>query len=837
MVLDRDRAGEPGGPVRQQVCARLRIRRDRDREIGGTGDDGEIVEQCRCGVRLRDIEIDRAAVERVHDRAFGQLHVSAEDGSALQIYFARGRDGRVFHAAAAGHHHRIVGVELDGACQGVAFDFDPAVPHRMDPIRHAAPAHDQLSAVLQRGLVRQTAVHDQTSCGTELRPAHGGAAFDRHGSGGDHRVKAEAAFRHHDLTHLLPHVIFRDLVPGAVVCAVEPGVPDHGAARHGQRAASHLGVGRDAAGKGHPRAIVVDQSPGRLSAFKQGQQRIAPAHRRVVCHAAPQIDRGVLFHGHGIDRRSLHRFDGQNPRRPPSAEQSAVVQQTVRFQGYDAQGIQFRISDDATRFDIQVFEPVIIGIQVRPFDPVEFAALHADRRVVADDVRRFPAAQHVQRPGGDEHVVHGPAVRHRHRAAAVHQGGIQFRPGLDGQDPAAVDADAVVDGAVRQDRSLPVLDAHAIDHPAFERDPLGRGFRRIPCDGQGQRAGVQVQRVGVPSEDQRIAESQIAIIKTVVLNRDRAGKPGRAFCQQIRARGNTSGNRDRKARSSVDQGEVVEQRRGGVRLRQVEVDPAAFERVHDRAFGKLHASAEDAAVLQVHVASGCDVHVLRAPPAFHHEHVAGVELDRTRHAVGSDFDRRIAHGMDVPCHAAVLHFQHAAVRQHGLGGQAAVHKHLSAVHDLRPARDAALFDRLGTGGDQRIQDETTLRNHDLPELFIVPVVPAPVVRVMRVQFRVPYRSPGGHMQGSEVHLCCIRFRPGDGHHGIVIVQQGSVCPAPILQDQGGVLSRQLRVIRLPEDDEADHGVRPGADQGHAADGPSRPDHGFVPQDCRPGTRQ
>ena len=101
IILNRDRACEPGGAVCQPVRALRRVRGNRDGKVGGSADHAQIVEQRRCAVRLRQVEIDRGAVKRGHDGSFGQLHVSAEDCSVINVHFASGCDTHILRTSGA----------------------------------------------------------------------------------------------------------------------------------------------------------------------------------------------------------------------------------------------------------------------------------------------------------------------------------------------------------------------------------------------------------------------------------------------------------------------------------------------------------------------------------------------------------------------------------------------------------------------------------------------------------------------------------------------------------------------------------------------------------------
>ena len=237
-----------------------------------------------------------------------------------------------------------------------------------------------------------------------------------------------------------------------------------------------------------------------------------------------------------------------------------------------------------------------------------------------------------------------------------------------------------------------------------DRLAIGRRFRRILGNCQGQRIIILVQRVRVPSVNQRIRDCQSTIFRGRILHRDRSAEVCRTFRQQVRASFRVSRNCNREGRGPVNRTQVVDQRCRSSRLAQVEVDHAAFERGHDRTVRKRQMSAENRTVQQIHFTPRCDVRVFRTPVTRHHHHVVRIKCHSLRLAVAAHLNRAVAYRMHVLRYAAAAHNQTAAVHQGRLARQAAIRYHQASKRCyLRLARYTTAEYLLNTTDNLRVK--------------------------------------------------------------------------------------------------------------------------------------
>ena len=242
---------------------------------------------------------------------------------------------------------------------------------------------------------------------------------------------------------------------------------------------------------------------------------------------------------------------------------------------------------------------------------------------------------------------------------------------------------------------------------------IGRCLLGIRRNRQRQGGIDQIQRICIPTVNERVIHAQRAVPHRVVLHREHAGKVSRAVRKQIHASLDLPGDRDRKARSAIDSTQIADQRRRRVCFRQIEVDRAAFKRRHDRSIRKSQASAEYRFVQQIHFAAGCDVHIVHAGQFRHYHHVVRIKRHRCRLAEAFHKDCTVAYRMDILCQAAAAHDQPATVHKSRLARQAAVRYHLATYRtDLRPARNSPARYIHRSPGYLCIKSQTPLRHNN-----------------------------------------------------------------------------------------------------------------------------
>ena len=299
---------------------------------------------------------------------------------------------------------------------------------------------------------------------------------------------------------------------------------------------------------------------------------------------------------------------------------------------------------------------------------------------------------------------------------------------------------------------------------------IGRGFRCILGDRQGQRVFDQIQRVRVPAVDQRTIDREITVAHRLVLHREHAGEVRRAFRKQVRASFRVSRNCNREGRGPVNRAQVAYQRRRSSRLAQVEVHRAAFERGYDRTVCKSQTPAEHRTVQQIHFTPRCDVRVFRTPVTRHHHHVVRVNRRILYLAVAVHLDRAVAHRMNISRHAAAAHSQPTAVQQHRLARQPPVRYHLGAHgRDRCTARNATPGYRLNATDNLRVKRQSAFRYDysSKPSPNPIGSSPLPVLFPLPIQKRIHRRAAARNMQRSVIYLRPNGYAPGYVQYAIL----------------------------------------------------------------------